>query len=546
MTKIMLSYYKITLLFACMLSFADRAHSQVNPVTVDPLIFNEISIDCEEDVMLESSVYNPDISHVFSGTGFTDCVPFDSNGQSELSYTLNNVAAVAAIRRGIGTSGFGYAIQWEIEGGHFIIGANGNSTANKVCAGTADATTVGICAESMFTGPDVEFGFNNSYLRSTIRVQWDNVASDIEPKVKVKLVVEKSNKFDLFKFIVDGLNIKVTGKSKKKYTICEKTFSVGGHIFNIDGVRSSYNCSNDSKTFIIEDGLFQEGCLTSTFSTNVDELAHAYQYRINGSSWSTDQYTYDNRFIVNNVGTTDAVAIRVTPLLLNGYRGVQFTNNRVAPANFIQVNIAEEICNNHISIDGWRVDGMSNITWDFSDEFPMSAVTIYGNIVTFNQTTIPEGRYGVLATGSDVCGDPIEVLRYFEVLACDGDIPTPLTSPTTTVQNAVVSIQGINSSTTATNKSAISNKQKESEVRLVSANPFTSELIFGVMASEPQTATLQLFSLTGQATAEQAVKLFAGENRVILDDLGHLTPGIYGYRVIDASGRAVTGKVVKR
>jgi hypothetical protein len=32
----------------------------------------------------------------------------------------------------------------------------------------------------------------------------------------------------------------------------------------------------------------------------------------------------------------------------------------------------------------------------------------------------------------------------------------------------------------------------------------------------------------------------------MLSALGHLAPGIYGYRVIDASGRAVTGKVVKR
>jgi hypothetical protein len=79
-----------------------------------------------------------------------------------------------------------------------------------------------------------------------------------------------------------------------------------------------------------------------------------------------------------------------------------------------------------------------------------------------------------------------------------------------------------------------------------SPNPFEGDLTITITSPEPQTATLQLFSLTGQITAEQAVKLSTGENRVMLQDLGHLTPGIYGYRVIDANGRAVTGKVVKR
>jgi hypothetical protein len=103
-----------------------------------------------------------------------------------------------------------------------------------------------------------------------------------------------------------------------------------------------------------------------------------------------------------------------------------------------------------------------------------------------------------------------------------------------------------NGKTATAQQSPLRQGLPESEVRLISANPFSSDLLFSVTASKPHTATLQLFSLTGQAVAERVVKLFEGENKVMLGDLSHLTPGVYGYRVINASGRAVAGKVVKR
>ena len=81
---------------------------------------------------------------------------------------------------------------------------------------------------------------------------------------------------------------------------------------------------------------------------------------------------------------------------------------------------------------------------------------------------------------------------------------------------------------------------------LAAPNPFGEDLMLTITSPESQAATIQLFSLTSQTTAEQTAELSAGENRVMLRGLGHLAPGVYGYRVINASGRAVTGKVVKR
>ncbi|MEO0339783.1 MAG: T9SS type A sorting domain-containing protein [Bacteroidota bacterium] len=377
----------------------------------------EVEIACTENFSMTTKPFNSTSSFVLSG----ECAPVDNNGETEITYSVNDPVLIREFDRVTGfLSGGGIAyIKWTIVGGDFIVGEN-EDPVEQICAG--EASSIGAQNNDLCDGlgfSPIDRGPGNSSLSSTVRVRWDNTPGAEDPEVEAKLIFAETSKTKNpiieFKDKITGekIKFKLITKNKREFTLCKKKMKLGTNLMQINEITSTYNCAANRRDFTISDVTLYEGCL------NEDE-EYGYQFRIGDGAWSSLRFTNGSRqFSVGGVGSNDRVTIRVTPYYRPNFTGLQVVG-LAAAENPINILIPDEVCSNFGFISPWWVTGMYDIEWSFSNGFPTSSISISseGNIIDF-VGPIPNGRYAVVITGRDnTCGDPFSFRRYFTVRTC--------------------------------------------------------------------------------------------------------------------------------
>lgn len=76
-------------------------------------------------------------------------------------------------------------------------------------------------------------------------------------------------------------------------------------------------------------------------------------------------------------------------------------------------------------------------------------------------------------------------------------------------------------------------------------NESNTTLTFLISAATPLEGTLEIVDLAGEILWRKAVSIGSGDNRIVVDGLGALTPGNYGYLFGYAQKEAISGTIHK-
>lgn len=387
----------------------------------------DVKIDCENDIKIEASEY--DISTIFPpiASALSDCVPIDTRGQSLVTYTLQDRDAVQAIRKNLQnrSNSFCFYIDWEIKGGVFIL-----DNGKRVTKMRFGDQTLGGAMSCGFGGSNegaahVTYDPYGNFITTSLRIQWDNIASSNRPNVSIKFTLESSESVKIkFKpkggLIFEEVTIGV--KNKNKHVVCQEKLYLGNDIYNISNIRAEQSCGSKTATIHVTNGTAYDGCLK-----NGIQYTYGYTYTINGNAPSKEKYATNNQFTISDINPEDAVNVTVTPYYAiteyGGFRGLarqlSFGGNKTS----YYTDIPGVLCNDIVGGDRqpFFVHGLTNPTWTFFPNYLNSStyVTVRGNEVMWNKLP-PPGRYAVQIRGQDnSCSDPVLITRYFDVDVCE-------------------------------------------------------------------------------------------------------------------------------
>lgn len=381
----------------------------------------DIEIDCSNDTEIFSRPFNVTLSDPFEPE-ITGCARADFKLQSLITYTITDQDVVRAIDSKLWSSqGFVYAMEWKIEGGRILLD-NGQS-ASSVCIGEANQAigpSLSICTDGL--AGRGEFGPNNSFLSSSVKVQWDNKASSIKPKISVALKIQTASKFKIK--IKDDFGIfkeiLTSGKLSTKYELCKKEMYFGYDLFSVAFAASTTLCGNGgSKAITITPATATyDGCL---YSGGV-YYAYDYAYRKNGGSLSSPRRVIGNRFTIPNVGVADVIDLEITPVLGYGQRGVTYKRTLVDISKATVSNIPDVFyIDEEPEAQDFVVSGLNNLKVKFGMDVlnysPYTYRTTGTNSVRVTWLKFPPiGTYALEVTGNDkVCGQFVRILIPFRV-----------------------------------------------------------------------------------------------------------------------------------